>query len=134
MQFLCWLEAQNKFDLPFHSIKLSSISEGNLTFHNFSLAYLTTVFAPNKVNHRSFLRTSEVVVKNTVSSIHCLGNNDRLKQLLLANISSAKMSDANGWSSSIKLQDTIALFHQGCRQGYFNLYVEPTEAFSEGTD
>lgn len=135
MQFLGWLEAQNIFDLPFHSIKLISVSEGNLRFHNFSLAYWLQFLHQIKWTiDRSFIRTTEVVVKNTVSSIHCLGNNDRFKQLLLENISSANTSDANGWSSSIKLQDIIVLFYQGCRPTYFNLYLEPTEALREGTD
>lgn len=135
MQFLCWLEAQNIFDLPFHSIKLSSVSEGNLRFHKFSLPFWLQILQQIKWTiDRSFIRTTEVVVKNIISSIHCVGNNDRFKQLLLENISSAKMSHANGWSSSIKLQDTIALFYQGCRHTYFNLYLEPTEALREGPD
>lgn len=69
----------------------------------FHLAHLTMIFCTIRLwfLHQSklavdglFLRTSEVVVKNMVCSIHCLGNNDGFKQLLLENISSAKMSEA----------------------------------------
>lgn len=135
MQFLCWLEAQYIFDCPFHTIKLSSISEGHLRLHDFTLAYLTMIFAPKQVNYREIIYKNKWgSCKNTVCSIHCLGNNDRFKQLLLENISSAKISDANVWSSSVKLQDTITLFYQGCRQAYFNPYLEQTEAFRAGTD
>lgn len=117
-----------------HQIKLCIWRESQIPQSQFGLFDYNFCTKKKWTTDRSFIRTSEVVVKNTISSIHCLGNNDRFKQLLLENISSAKMSDANGWSSSIKPQDTIALFYQGCRQAYFNLYVEPTEALREGTD